>query len=301
MKNEKDRIRISDSNSKPVGGKSIYHFPRLPTGSESAYVTKGLSGDEQYSTIIQELGNLLTKIGRRILIALSDYLHLKKECRFEKFILNSNHRMYLIKEDPEWMDSKKSSNHKEAKAYGLLGFRIKSYKTNGFVLYPQVDQKTNKKLFLNNEEYVEIPMDDMIGDYEVVVFVGNTLEKFTAGRFLTTPYDDVFDNKKEEKEKEDKEKEDHIYTHFELEVQDGSSFDPVRLLDGSIIKDIEEPYKLPFTISNDMSLFSFTTQLKRKFSFKDTNRKVSSFSNSLFQVPGYLIKTAILGQDSESE
>jgi len=283
-----ERKKYSQDLFEYDGGKDIHFFPRISTTNQ-AYVTKGLEELPEFATAVQDMANLFIKVGKRILCALSDELNIKEEFNIGNMVTKSDHRLYLIKEKKSWLEKEGHNRINHSLAYGFLGMRLRSFKNDGFELHSGEVRGVDQ----NKKYYEPISVDKFIDDYEILVFVGKTLENITAGHFQATTYSDKFVSKDDN--------DDHRYVHFELEAKSGFFTNCKDILQDSKIVDIPPEYSKPIAINNDISSFSFTSHRVRTFDIKETNRKITDFTNSLFQVPGYLFKALVLKEDSESE
>jgi len=171
--------------------------------------------------------------------------------------------------------------------YGLLCLRCKSFLSNGLMLNTDVSQRNMNIDSLS--QYQPINIDEILGDYDIVVFPGTTLEHYTAGYYSATSYNDNFAE------------EEHIYTHFELEAPNSIELNARKILDGSNMYIIPEEYLKPLPIINDYSQSTYTNRKQKRFDFFQDTKKIGDTVKGIVELPVFLFKVGVLKKDSDSE
>jgi len=236
---------------------------------------------------LPDFGNLLNKIGRRIIICIFKALGIPSGL-ISKLLNASDHKIYLNKERNSWVERQKleSEHLSSSYSYGLLGLMLKSFSKDGLQIH-------SNSFYYKFGDYEIMPIDSRLGEFDVVVLPGKTLELLTASYIEATAYNHDFSLEEEE--------EAHTYVEYTLEAPPGTPIDCRKILANSIITDIPEHYKQPIPVVNDLSQTTHFTKRVKKFNAETTFKPLIDFANNVTQLPGFLIKRGLFGEDSESE
>jgi len=262
---------------------------RLAKGKKKS--KKQVSDDKRKGEILIEFGNLLEKIGKRIIICIFKALGITSKL-LPVLLDKSDHKIYLNRERNSWIERQLLEGNTTLPCqycYGLLGLMLKSFVKDGLQIHS--DSGTFKDEF-RFDTYELMPIDSKLEEFDVLVLPGKTLETITASYIEATAYNHEFSQESNE---------DHKYIEFFLEAQNGTTIDCRKVLQKSIITNIPEAYQRPIPVINDYSQTTHFTNRVKKFNPETTFKPFVEFATNITQLPGFLIKRGIFGEDSESE
>jgi len=271
-------------NSFGYDGKQVLVYPRFSNSTKGIpYVCNNLEVSKKPEVIevrdcLSPVANLFDKIGRRLMICILKGLGLNPNLS-KTWVSKSDHKLYLCKERSTYLESVKVSG-KAHYGYGLLTMLPRSFNCDSLNIHSESALNSVSQYDENSYEMMRI--DPHLEEYDIVILPGKTLENISAGYLEATSYNHDFQG------------EHNIFTQFELEAPGGKFIDCKKIHTGNtVVKNIPKKFEKPLEIINDIT--QFTTVAKKKGRFNpNTNR------GSAVNLPGFLFKRIIMGEDSES-